>query len=96
MWSRLTFDIWRPFPGRIGQLLRDSVSRYRRLMSAVTTLNKQIEGYRQMTGEQRLMLAWELHELSCDVAREAICQSASAPRVCPRGTNERFSWNAYF
>lgn len=32
----------------------------------------QIECYRQMTGEQRLEIALELHEMSCDIAREAI------------------------
>ena len=41
-------------------------------MTAVTALDKQIERYRQMTGEQRLTVALELHELSCDIAREAI------------------------
>lgn len=32
----------------------------------------QIERYRQMTGEQRLALAMELHELACDLARAGI------------------------
>ena len=41
-------------------------------MTATTALNKQIERYRQMTGEQRLTIALELHELSCEVAREGI------------------------
>ena len=35
-------------------------------------LEKQIEGYRRMTGEQRISLALELHELACAVAREGI------------------------
>lgn len=35
-------------------------------------MEKQIERYRQMTGEQRLAVALELHELSCDIAREGI------------------------
>ena len=35
-------------------------------------LQEQIQRYRQMTGEQRLALALELHELSCDLAREGI------------------------
>jgi hypothetical protein len=35
-------------------------------------LHEQIERYRRMTGEQRLALALELHELSCNVAREGI------------------------
>jgi hypothetical protein len=41
-------------------------------MTAETASNKQIERYRQMTGEQRLAIALELHELSCNVAREGI------------------------
>ena len=41
-------------------------------MSPEAALNAQIERYRQMTGEQRLALALELHELSCNVAREGI------------------------
>ena len=35
-------------------------------------LQKQIEYYRRMTGEQRLGIALQLHELSCNVAREGI------------------------
>ena len=34
--------------------------------------NEQIERYRRMTGEQRLALALELHELACNIAREGI------------------------
>lgn len=34
--------------------------------------NKQIERYRLMTGEQRLLIALRLHELSCEVARDGI------------------------
>ncbi len=41
-------------------------------MTAAAALAEQIECYRRMTGEQRLALALELHELSCDVAREGI------------------------
>ena len=41
-------------------------------MTAATALDKQIERYRRMTGEQRLAVALELHELSCDIAREGI------------------------
>ena len=34
---------------------------------------KQIELYRRMTGEQRLLsIALDLHELSCDIFREGI------------------------
>ena len=43
-------------------------------MTPRAALEKQIECYRQMTGEQRLGLALELHELSCNVAREGIRQ----------------------
>lgn len=41
-------------------------------MNAATALEKQIACYRQMTGEQRLAVALELHEMSCDIAREGI------------------------
>ena len=41
-------------------------------MTAGTASEKQIELYRRMTGEQRLAIALELHELSCEVAREGI------------------------
>ena len=41
-------------------------------MPAATALDKQIDRYRHMTGEQRLALSLELHELSCDIAREGI------------------------
>ena len=41
-------------------------------MTAATALDKQIECYRQMTGEQRLKIALDLHEMSCDIAREGI------------------------
>ena len=41
-------------------------------MTAAVALEKQIERYRQMSGEQRLAVALDLHELSCEVAREGI------------------------
>ena len=41
-------------------------------MTASRALDKQIECYRRMTGEQRLAVALELHELSSEVAREGI------------------------
>ena len=41
-------------------------------MTAATALDRRIERYRQMTGEQRLAVALELHEMSCDIAREGI------------------------
>ena len=41
-------------------------------MNPESALKAQIEYYRRMTGEQRLALALELHELSCNVVREGI------------------------
>ena len=41
-------------------------------MTPDEALEKQIELYRAMTGEQRLQIALNLHELACDVAREGI------------------------
>ncbi len=41
-------------------------------MTATAALDKQIERYRSMTGEQRLVIALNLHELSCDIARQGI------------------------
>jgi len=46
--------------------------RYDCVVTAATALDKQIERYRQMTGEQRLKIASDLHTLSCNVAREGI------------------------
>jgi len=43
-------------------------------MTAATALEKQIERYRQMTGEQRLKIALDLHEMSCNIARAGIRQ----------------------
>jgi hypothetical protein len=41
-------------------------------MNAEAVLEKQIAHYRRMTGEQRLGIALNLHEMSCEVAREGI------------------------
>ena len=41
-------------------------------MNPDRALQEQIERYRRMTGEQRLAIALNLHELSCNVAREGI------------------------
>jgi hypothetical protein len=41
-------------------------------MNATEASEEQIRRYRLMTGEQRLALALELHELACDIAREGI------------------------
>lgn len=43
-------------------------------MNPAHALKEQIERYRRMTGEQRLAIALELHEMACDVAREGIRQ----------------------
>ena len=41
-------------------------------MTAQAAVDAQIEKYRAMTGEERLKLAFELHELSCEIARDGI------------------------
>ncbi len=41
-------------------------------MTATAALHKQIERYRIMAGEERLAIALDLHEVSCEIAREGI------------------------
>lgn len=41
-------------------------------MTPEAALQRQIERYRQMTGEERLKIALDLHEFACNVAREGI------------------------
>lgn len=41
-------------------------------MKPEDALQEQVRRYRRMTGEQRLALALNLHELSCNVARQGI------------------------
>jgi hypothetical protein len=41
-------------------------------MDPASARDAQIAKYREMTGEQRLKLALDLHELSCEIAREGI------------------------
>lgn len=41
-------------------------------MTPEDALQKQIERYRQMSGEERLTIALRLHEFSCNMAREGI------------------------
>ncbi len=41
-------------------------------MSPQAALDFQIERYREMNGEDRLAIALDLHEFSCDIAREGI------------------------
>jgi hypothetical protein len=45
---------------------------YTKAMTAAAALEAQIRHYRRMTGEERLAIALDLHELSCDIAREGI------------------------
>lgn len=41
-------------------------------MAPAAALDKQIAHYRTMTGEQRLLVALDLHAFSCEIARENI------------------------
>jgi Rv0078B-related antitoxin len=41
-------------------------------MSPQAALDYQIKKYREMSGEERLGIALDLHEFSCDIAREGI------------------------
>jgi hypothetical protein len=41
-------------------------------MTPEEALARQIERYRQMTGEERLKIALDLHAFSCEMAREGI------------------------
>ena len=41
-------------------------------MSPQAALDFQITRYREMSGEDRLAIALDLHEFSCDIAREGI------------------------
>lgn len=41
-------------------------------MSPQAALDYQIERYREMSGEDRLAIALDLHEFSCAIAREGI------------------------
>jgi hypothetical protein len=41
-------------------------------VTAATALDEQIERYRQRTGEQRLKIALDLHEMTRNIARAGI------------------------
>jgi hypothetical protein len=41
-------------------------------MTPTDALTQQIERYRQMTGEQRLKIALDLHEFACNLSRAGI------------------------
>jgi hypothetical protein len=47
-----------------------------------------------MTGEERLAVALDLHELSCDIAREGIRHQrpGAAPEEVERLLRERLAW----
>ena len=55
-----------------GRLSEIGICIIRNVMTATAALHKQIERYRIMTGEERLAIALDLHEVSCDIAREGI------------------------
>ena len=50
----------------------DATSRGTVAMTPEAALQRQIECYRTMTGQQRLQIALDLHEFACNVAREGI------------------------
>jgi Rv0078B-related antitoxin len=41
-------------------------------MTPEEALQKQVERYRSMTGEERLKVSLDLHELACEIARDGI------------------------
>jgi len=49
----------------------------------------QIERYRKMTGEERLLIALRLHELSCEMAREGI--RAQFPQASPEEVERKLA-----
>jgi len=53
-------------------------------MDPSTANRLQIEAYQKMSGEERLEIALNLHELSCEISRESIraaCANATAEEV---------------
>lgn len=56
-------------------------------MTPQAALDQQIEQYRRMSGEERLTIALDLYELSCEVSREGIrhqhpdCDEAEIDRL---------------
>ena len=61
-------------------------------MTPQAALAAQIERYRQMTGEQRWDLAFELHEFACDMARAgmALLEPGASPHPPHRHPEEEF------
>ncbi len=62
-------------------------------MDPETALERQIEGYRRMTGEERLAIALRLHELACDIARHGIRHQhpEASPAEVERRLHERLA-----
>ena len=62
-------------------------------MTPQQALETQIEKYRSMTGEERLKVAFDLHELSCEVARSGIRRQypAANPDEVERRLRERIA-----
>lgn len=60
-------------------------------MTPIEFTQKQIERYRQMTGEERLLIALNLHEMSCEIARDGIRgrYSAATPEIVEAKLRER-------
>ena len=56
-------------------------------MTPAEATNRQIERYRWMTGESRLKIALDLHEFSCEVAREGI--RSMYPNATPEFIEEK-------
>jgi hypothetical protein len=56
-------------------------------MSPQAALDFQIGRYREMSGEERLAIALDLHEFSCDIAREGI--RAQHPRADEKEIEQR-------
>lgn len=46
-------------------------------MNSIESRRSQIEKYRQMSGNERLMIGLRLHVLSCEIARDQIKASQS-------------------
>jgi hypothetical protein len=54
------------------KMARSNSKHDKSFMTPQAALDAQIEKYRFMTGEERLKLALDLHELSCEIARAGI------------------------
>ena len=63
-------------------------------MDPTGALEKQLESYRRMTGEERLAIALRLHELACEVAREGIRNQYpdASPDEVERHLQKRLRW----